>query len=198
MRTRDMLLTIAVFYLLLFSSLAVHEFGHIYSAQYITKDCMFTESKLTLDFLILRRSGMTYFTCSSGVNRLKSPLWSIDLADPLEPKISVQVAKAEGIQLVTSPLTTGWFTALMGPILEIAYVTVAIDWLSRTFKRLEAIRAAYLPFLVIVFFASRMDFAQAATQSDSVLFSSAYVLAFALIALSHLTLNLDYYRGLSR
>jgi len=197
MRTTEILLTVAVLYFLIFSSLAVHEAGHIYSAQYITKDCMFTESKLTFDFLILRRSGMTYFTCSHGISRLPNQLWALDLKDPTAPTLTLDVAKAEGAQLITSPLSTGWFTALMGPIIEIAYMSVLIDWLTRSFKSMRAIKVAYLPVLLIIFFSSRMDFQTAVSESNSALFAVAYVIAFAAIALAHLTLNIEYYRRLS-
>ncbi|MFH1055854.1 MAG: hypothetical protein V1744_07170 [Candidatus Altiarchaeota archaeon] len=194
MRISDPILYAAVLYAVLSTSLLVHEFGHIYSAQYVTKDCMFTETELRFDLLLFRRAGMTYFTCSHGISRLERPSFAIDLNDPTLPTLKIKVAKAEGIRLLTSPLTTGWFTALTGPALELAYMTILLDWLSKTFRRLKPLKLTYLFLLLLVFASSRLDFQQAVPEDNTSLFIAAYVLAYLIIALAHVTLNMGSYK----
>ncbi len=188
----------AAFYFILFSSLLVHEFGHVYSAQYITKDCMFTETHLTFDLLVLRRGGMTYFTCSHGVEPYEPPLLDVDLGDPTAPTVTYSVGEARGVRLLTSPLTTGWFTALMGPALELIYVTWIVHWLADRFKQIRVIKASYLIFLFMIFVSSRMDFQQAVPAEGAVLFIAGYFTAYMVIALTHVTLNTQYYRSLTK
>jgi hypothetical protein len=195
MRIADLLIYAFALYALSFTSLAVHESAHIYSAQYITKECMFTESQVRMDFLLARRSGMTYFTCSHGVAK-NAPQLALNLSDPTAPVISLKVAEASGIRQISTPLATGWFTALMGPALEIAYLAIATDWLSKSFSRLRGIKAAFPVFLVLSFLSSISDLQQALPRQNAPLFLMAYLIAYALAGLIHLTLNRDYYRSL--
>ncbi|MBD3388119.1 MAG: hypothetical protein GF416_03645 [Candidatus Altiarchaeales archaeon] len=196
MKLKDLEIYFVTFYLLLFSSLVVHEFGHIYAAQHISKRCIFTETSLTFDFLLLRRSGMTYFTCSHGVEYLENPLLTVDFNDITAPKLRFKAARSAGIAQVTSPLTTGWFTALMGPLLEVIYITLVIDWLSRSYERFRFVKGYYLFFIVIVFVSSRYDFLELIPVLGVVPFMSLYFLSFMLVALVHLTYNIEYYRRL--
>ncbi|MGY5881599.1 MAG: hypothetical protein RTV31_15215 [Candidatus Thorarchaeota archaeon] len=196
MRIRDPPLYALVFYFILFSSLIIHELGHIYSAQYITKDCMFTETTFHFDLLVLRRSGMTYFSCNYGLNHLENPKIKFDFSDITDPSINIKVASAEGIKQLTSPLTTGWFTALMGPSFELLYITWIIHWLSRRYKQVRVIKASYLVFLFMVFVSSRMDFQQAIPEENSDLFIILYFITYMVVALTHISLNIHYYRSL--
>lgn len=198
MRVRDPPIFCAVFYFILFSSLVIHEAAHVYAAQHISKNCMFLESRLQFDLLVVRRGGMTYFTCSHGVDRYSEPSVSLNLEDPTLPTLEISVAMANGIRQLTSPLTTGWFTALMGPAVELLYVTWMIHWLSRRYRRIHFIKASYLVFLLMVFVSSRLDFLQAAPKEHTMVYTVAYFFVFLLVAMTHITFNTGYYRGLIR
>ena len=194
MRITDIPAYAITLYLLASTSLAVHEFAHIYAAQYIAKDCIFTETRLTFDMLFLRRSGMTYFTCSHGVVRESQPKTSLIWEDFTLPTIQVKVAEASGIRQITSPLTTGWFTALLGPILETTYLLIITDWLTKTFKRLNWVKGVFPLLLLMVFWSSRLDFQTAMPEENKAVYAAAYVLAYALLGLAYVTSNREYYR----
>ena len=196
MRIIDPPLYAGVFYLILFSSLAVHELGHIYAAEHIAKDCIFTETEFRLDLLVLRRSAMTYFTCSHGVYRTERPVVTVEWVDFTLPTVKVKAAEAGGLRQITSPLATGWFTALMGPALELIYVTWIVHWLSNRYRHIRVIRASYLLFLFMIFASSRMDFQQAVPEEHTALFIICYLMAYMAIALTHITFNVEYYRSL--
>jgi hypothetical protein len=196
MRIRDPPVYAIVFYFILFSSLIVHEAGHIFAGERVTKDCIFTETWFSFDFLVLRRSGMTYFTCSHGVDRYDRPIVDLEWEDITFPKVKVKVAEAGGVRQVTSPLSTGWFTALMGPAMELVYVTWVIHWLSRRYMQIRVIKASYLLFLFMVFASSRGDFSQAIPEEHASLFIIGYFLTFMVVALTHITFNIEYYRSL--
>jgi hypothetical protein len=189
---------IVAFYAVLFSSLAVHEFSHIYAAQYITKDCIFTETDLRFDLLLIRQSGMTYFTCSQGVTRVSPPSLSLSWDDFTSPILHIKVARAEGIRQITSPLTTGWFAALMGPAIQLIFVAMACDWLSKTFRRLELFAAAFPVLLLIVFWSGISDFNQVMTGYNQSAYILGYLVVFAVAALTQIGLNIQTYKRVLR
>ncbi|MFH0861885.1 MAG: hypothetical protein V1875_02540 [Candidatus Altiarchaeota archaeon] len=191
---RSMLAYFAALFLVSSSALAVHEFSHIYAAQYITKDCIFTETVLRFDALVIRRSGMTYFTCSHGVSRLNPPTLSLVWDDITMPTVRIVAAKPAGIPQITSPLTTGWFTALFGPAAEVAFVAFITDWLTRASKRFKGAWVFFLPLLVIIYWGSWSDFARASPSGSSGLFEASYTLAFIVIGMLHISFNFECYK----
>jgi hypothetical protein len=184
-------------FLLSSSALLIHELSHIYAAEYITKDCIFTESVIRFDLLFFRRSGMTYFTCSHGVEQVSPPQVRFVWDDFTSPEVHMVVAKASGMQQISSPLTTGWFTALMGPALEIIYVAIVTDWISLMFKRLRGFLVFFLPMLVMIFYSSWSDFSQAIPKENPGIFTAAYLLAFIVIGMLHISFNFEYYKSLA-
>jgi hypothetical protein len=180
-------------YIILFSSLIIHELGHYFAEEYLLDECGVTNIVLSFDLLLLERHGLTYIACTD-YSKVK-PYAILDLNKPTRPVFDIILgASEEGIG--HRSLENLAVAALSGPLAELIYMTALVAFLYQRYGDYGFLRALYPLYLLSVFNAGEYDVLYVSPVKET-LFTLIYYGVYTAFTMAYVIYNRGYYKKLA-
>ncbi len=141
-------------YVVLFSSLIVHELGHYVAERYVVGECGVTNIVYSFDLLLMERHGLTYIACTD--YRPAEPGFLVDLSRPTRPILEVTLGttiRGEGHTSYGGLVVS----ALAGPFSEILFMTAVVVLLYKRYPEYHFLMLLYPLYLLIALIAAEYD-----------------------------------------